>query len=488
MMIKILKILCIPLSVTLLFSSPVSGLESGYQLTIDDAVKQALQNNLTLKIEQENTNIAEGALSIAGSSFDKFLTAEASFESEEITPIVSGSSEQDDTASLNVTLQKRFTTGTEVQMGVTNSRYDADIPAGLLLNPSYGNSLNIGVSQPVLRGWGKDIQTAPITAAANQVRASTFQVDSTAANLAAQVKQGYWELVFAWQDIEVKQLSLKLAQQLLEETEAKISAGKLAEVELYQPQSEVARREEELIAAERAIGTADDNLKLLLNTDDWITPYTPVDTPDTTPISLVAKKILENALANRPDLKSAEMTINAAQINEKIAVDDLRPSLDLVGNLGFGGTDDGYSNALEATVDDTDTTWQVGLTFSMPIDNSAAKGALQQARASYTQAKTQMQLLKLEVTREVRTSVRNVQLAIKTLDATAKTRFATRKRLEAEQTKFDAGRSTTLDVLTAQEAYSQALSQENRAEIEYEQARAELDRIQGKISFTNKQI
>ena len=79
----------------------------------------------------------------------------------------------------------------------------------------------------------------------------------------------------------------------------------------------------------------------------------------------------------------------------------------------------------------------------------------------------------------MRTTLRDVQLALKAMEATKKTSLASQKRLEAEQAKFDAGRATTLDVLTAQEAYSEALSQEKLAEVSYAVALAELDRIQG---------
>ena len=60
-----------------------------------------------------------------------------------------------------------------------------------------------------------------------------------------------------------------------------------------------------------------------------------------------------------------------------------------------------------------------------------------------------------------------LQLAIKALDATRKTSLASQKALEAEQAKFAAGRSTTLDVLIAQEAYAKALSQQNRTNANY---------------------
>jgi len=78
-----------------------------------------------------------------------------------------------------------------------------------------------------------------------------------------------------------------------------------------------------------------------------------------------------------------------------------------------------------------------------------------------------------------------VELAIKAVEATRKTSLATRKRLEAEQIKFESGRSTTLDVLIAQDAYSKALSQENLTNIAYADTLAELDRIQGLITLTS---
>lgn len=455
-------------------------------LTVRDAVEQALANNLNLALQKENVNVAAGAVDVANSKFDKFLLGEADVARSERPPFLDGGAEVEEDANFNVSLVKRLTTGTEVELGWKNNRADTDLEAQTL-SPFFSSGLSLGISQPLLRGWGRDIQLAPVQAAEKDLEAETFQVNSVAADLAAQVKGSYWNLVFVRQDIEVKQLSLTLAEKLLEETQAKITAGKLAPVELFQPQSEVALREEQLIAAERAIGVADDELKLLLNSDDWYSAYAPVDMPMTEPVSLVPEVILDNALNNRPDVKAARIDVDAARLRQKVAQDELRPQLDLSGSLGYGGTDDSYGSAVGNTFDDGETRWQVGLNLTFPLDNSAAEGAMRQARAIHTQAKTSLELLKLQVIREVRTTVRDVRLAIKAIEATRKTSLATKKRLEAEQAKFDAGRSTTLDVLTAQEAYSSALSQENQTYVIYAQALAELDRIQGLISFDDQE-
>jgi outer membrane protein TolC len=195
--------------------------------------------------------------------------------------------------------------------------------------------------------------------------------------------------------------------------------------------------------------------------------------------------ILANALTNRPDVKAADLQVEAARINTTLAEDNIRPSLALVGKVGYGGTDEGYGDAVDAAFDDTETEWQVGLNFSVPLENSAAQGTLVQAMATHNKARTNAQLLRLQVKKAVRTTVRDVRLAIKAMEATRKTSLATLKRLEAEQAKFEAGRSTTLDVLIAQDAYSQALSQENRTNIVYVQSLAEIDRIQGLVTLSS---
>lgn len=472
------------LLLTILLATGSADAKDVAKISLREAIGQALDKNLNLRLQLDDVKVAEGAALAAEGKFDVLIEAEAGLQSEELTPIVPAGSERDDTGQWKAEASKTFTTGTALSLGWDNNRFDTETE-GLLFNPSYNTGVTLGLRQPLLRGFGKEVQTSTLRASQKQLTAASFRVDSEAANLAADVKRAYWNLVFAWQDIEVQKLSLTLSKRLLEETEAKINAGKLAQVEIYQPQSEVARREEQLISAERAVGAAEDELKLLLNSEDWLTGFEPTDLPSTDPIELNLGPILDNSLQNRPDIKAADLLVEAARIEEERAKDDIRPDLSLVGGVGISGTDGSYSDSLDNSVNDPDNLWQIGLAFSMPLENSAAKGFHQQARANYSKAKNNTELLRQQVRRTVRTTVRDVQLAIKALEATRKTSLATQKRLEAEQAKFDSGRSTTLDVLAAQEAYSQALSQENLTNITYANTLAELDRIQGLVTFSS---
>ena len=461
-----------------------SNAEDVEELNLRSAVELALQNNLNLQLRQDDVDSAEGATQAAEGAFDIFLDADAGFQSREQTPIFIAGPEQEDTGQWNAEASKLFTTGTSVSLGWNNSSFNSDA-RGLLLDPSYDSGLTLGLRQPLMKGFGEEVQTALLRSSQKQLEAASYQVDNEAANLAADVKIAYWNLVFAIQDIEVKRLSVTLAQQLLEETEAKISAGRLAEVEIYQPQSQVARREEELIGSERAIGTAEDELKFLLNSDSWPTTIEPTDQPASEAITVDLKTVQNNALKSRPDIKAADLLIEAARYEELRARDNIRPDLALIGGVGLTGTDEKYGDSLDNSISNPDNLWEVGVTFSIPLQNRSAKGNYRQAKASYNRAKTSAELLRQQIRRTVRTTVRDVRLAIKAIDATRKTSLASLKALEAEQAKFDSGRSTTLDVLIAQQSYSQALSQQNLTLITYASILAELDRIQGLVTFSS---
>ena len=451
-------------------------------LSLEEAVQTALLKNLGLRLRKEDVVSAEGAALAAEGAFDVQLSGEVGAGAKDEAPVTAIEGSEEKTAAFNAGVEKRFTPGTEMGLNWNNGNLDTDSDI-YFFDPVYSTDLTLDVRQPLLRGFGRETQLADLNSAKTQLEASSYLVDSDAADLAAEVKQAYWELVFAHQNLEVLELSLTLAQQLRDETAARIEAGKLADIDLYQPESEVAQREQDLITGEREIGFAEDNLKLLLNSEDWLIPFTPVDLPVTQPVYPEIRKVYEKAMANRPDLQAASLQVKALQYQLDKAENDRKPALDLLGSLGFGARAEDYSSALDDSVSDSDTRWQLALTFSRPLDNSLAEGQYRQALAAHNKSKTSLELLKLQITRTVRVTVRDVELALKAIEATRKTSIATRKRLEAEQIKFEAGRSTTLDVLIAQQDYARALSTENRSKVVYAQTLAELDRIQGTITI-----
>ncbi len=103
----------------------------------------------------------------------------------------------------------------------------------------------------------------------------------------------------------------------------------MASVEICQLRAEVSRRKEELIAAERTVGLAEDDLKLLHNTKDWQQTCLPTDTPETCWQRTVAvpgnTAIFAAAKAQR---EAAEQLLSCK------TEDALRPELSLTASVG----------------------------------------------------------------------------------------------------------------------------------------------------------
>ncbi len=265
--------------------------ETGQKLSLQQAIERALSSNLNLQIQRTRLNQATGLAIKAEGAFDPQLTAEAATTSREETALSAIAATEEKTTDWKVGIGKKFTTGSAVQLGWNNSRYNSNAGQAPLFNPSWQSALNLSISQPLLQGFGQQVQTAELTAARRQQSAAALTLDNQMAELTAAVTRAYWNLVYTRNVKEVRQLSLTLATRLLQETETKIEAGALASIDIYQPQAEVSRRKEEIIAAERAIGLAEDDLKLLLNADDWQQTYLP--TRLTTAITIPSRRALK---------------------------------------------------------------------------------------------------------------------------------------------------------------------------------------------------
>lgn len=464
-----------------------AGTDKRMNLSLAAAVKIAMRNNLGLRLDRLQAQSSEGTLEVERGAFDAALEAGLSNSEdryESSTDLLGRGMIKEENLDWNASLAKTFQTGTNMSLTWQNRRYDTNT-VFTTLNPSYTSSISLNLTQQLLKGRGKEQQTRGIRAAQKNLQAAFYLVDDKAAELAAQVKKAYWELVFALQDIEVKRLSLRLAKTLLEETRQKIEIGVLPSIEIYKPEAEVARREELLILSEKNIGNAEDALKLLMNLPDWSVSLVPIDIPSTALTSTVKEPvtdiILKTAMQNRRDIKAADLRAESAQLTRARAASDLLPSLALVAGGGINGLDDNYSGSLRDLSKESFYSWNIGLNFQVPFRNRIAKGSYISAGANAEKARIEAESLRQSVTRSVREAVRSVKLAIKSISATKKSSHASLKQLEAEQSKFATGLSTANYVLEAQEIYARTLAGQKRALIDYVEALADLDRVQGLI-------
>ncbi len=358
---------------SLLLQLPAFGAEELVLLSLDDAINMALENNLDLKLQKADLAAAQGSRQIQAGPFAGNITAGAFKDNKQLTSLVAGGASEEDLQVWNASLRKKIHAGTEMDLSWENQRYDSNSSL-MTFQPAYQSALSLGISQPLLKGRGVKIQTTGIQAAGKSIMAASSQVDSRAVNLAADVKKAYWELNYSRYDIEVKKLSLKLAKQIVTDTRHKIEAGVIASVEIFRPESELARREEGLISTERTRADAEDKLKLLLNRVEWNASLKTEELPAIEETVPQLETVIDYALKNHPDLKAADYQIQAARLDLLKAKDSLLPEISVSGRAGFKGTDNQFNESTDNMINDSDFSWRVGLNFSMPLDNAFAQG------------------------------------------------------------------------------------------------------------------
>ncbi len=81
-------------------------------LSLSQAVKTALQNNLNLKLRAEDVAISEGSVQEAESTFDALLSADIGASETNSTPVTIASSTEERNAAWNAAVQKRFSRAT----------------------------------------------------------------------------------------------------------------------------------------------------------------------------------------------------------------------------------------------------------------------------------------------------------------------------------------------------------------------------------------
>jgi len=357
-----------------------------------------------------------------------------------------------------------------------------------LANPRYEGRLQLTFTQPLLKNFGIEVNTAIIRQAQNTEEIARQKLLQTILDTVFAVQFGYWELVFRIEDLGVKREALSLAENFLAENKLRAELGTLAPIELVQSETQVKQREGDVITAEAAVREAEDVLKQTLNIPEtlgtWRIRLRPTDTPPFVPIAdtSVQEKV-EFALQHRPDIVQAQLRVASQEIARNAARNQRLPQVDLGGTAsvsGFGG-DLGTSTTDIGNTDGYN--WAFSLTFSYPLGNRAANNALQQQNLLLKQALIDQRKVQQTVSRDIFQTVRNLETASKSVEVTRAATVLARTQLEAEQEKFRLGLSTSFNVLQFQNQLTSARSNEIRALSDYNESLGRLDQVTGKLQY-----
>jgi HAE1 family hydrophobic/amphiphilic exporter-1 len=488
------------------------GIEGRKSLTLREAIERTLANDPDILIQRTLNEEAPQSVRAAQGYYDPTLALKA-YHTHSVSPVASvlggapdGKLTQTEwNATPSISGQSLWLGGT-YSLGFTNSRQTTDSQFATL-NPLYSTLVQLGLTQPLVRGLRFDQGRYQLAVARKNVALSKEQLRQRVMDVVTQAIAAYWELDYAYRNLDVQTEAVRLAELQFQSNRRQAEQGVLAPVDVVAAQTQVATFQQSVFLAQQALTQAENNLKgmMLPNRNDELWNFALA--PETQePGELTAPSLdaaVKQALAGRPELSETGLQVAINQLDQRLNAENTRPRVDLFANLsasglagsvvpqtssplaaffpaGFGAVPPmflgGYGQSLHTLGTGTFPTVQVGVNISLPLRNRTA-GA--QAAISALEGK-RLAALKDQVAMAIEADVRNaMQTAVSARarrEAAVLARQSAEQQYESEQRQFQAGTSTTFLVLQRQTDLIAARSRETRASADMAQAGANLDR------------
>jgi outer membrane protein TolC len=481
----------------------VPGAGPQVDLTLDDAVARALERNLDLAVQRLSPQVFDLTLAQQRSAYLPTLNSNLSSSSRtnpSSTQLDGGESIVSDTAVYNGGMSQAVEWGGGNYTLNFNNNRSASTNFFSSFNPSYRSSFQASYTQPLLRGFKIDPTRQQIQVTRINRDIADIDLRQAITNTVSEVRNAYWDLVYATQNLAVQQQALDLAEELIRDNEARVEIGTLAPIDVVQARSEAAARRQSLAAAEQSLAVAELALKQLVvdSTQDefWTATINPVDLPNLSPEPIDLEQAVRAAIDQRTDIARSRRQLDINEVNLSAMSNNRLPAVDLTASYqlqGQGGTrflrtglggavmteiPGGPSDAFNQMFDADFPAWTVQLNVSYPLGQSAADAAYARARLQTQQVQAQLSQLQLQVATEVTNAVVQIRAIERRIEAATAARELAEEQLAAEQTRFDAGLTTNFFVVQAQRDLATAQDTELRAILDQQKALVELDRVQ----------
>lgn len=492
-------------------------MSSHWKLSLDDAIRVALENARVIRVLAGQTAVASGktiydaaitqtGIDQAQARFDPALTYKqdwtrpnAPFAVTDITDfrrsvIVSNPS---DVVLSNFGLNKiNRIGGTAGLTWVENYlRYPGGGPSvnplfqafGAAFNPQTSDSLALSYSQPLLQGAGFRVNNAPIVIARLNTEASFFQYKDSVQEMVRGVIEAYWSLVQARTDLWAREKQVELSEFTYQRELARLDAGLADRKDVAQAEVTYTQFKANLVVAEAAMLAREAALRNILGlppSDDRF--IVPVSAPTENRLAVEWDKLVKLAEARRPDLVELKIVLEADQQRLMRAENQVLPQLNAFAQYRWNGLTGTMPNGQGlASPAGKFTDWTVGVNFSVPLGFRQGRAVVRQEKLLIERDRANLDQAVHAAIHELGATIRDLDSAFKQYEAYKRTRKAAETNVMIQDQQFEVGRAIYLNVLQALTDWGNAVSAEAAALLNYNVALASLERRTGTILETH---
>jgi outer membrane protein TolC len=329
----------------------------------------------------------------------------------------------------------------------------------------YAPSVTLNFTQPVLRGFGRQIAEANLRKARINADLALLNRQAQASNTVRDTIIAYWELAYQTQELENQRFAERLAREQLRTTEAQIQVGKLGELAAAAVHRAIATAQQAEASSEQALmGRALDLQRLFgAAVPAGFLGYKAADALGASKHDVDVAAETQHALEASPALKSIRMGLKLSETDLAVALDSMRPQLNFVASVSQGGRNQALAESLHQMTNPDYIDYSAGLTFQLPLQNRAARGAAEVARATADNAQLDARDLELQIRDTVARMAAQVRSAGARVERGLEAVTYSEQNLKAEQARFSVGTSTNNDVLLRMQELLQAKTSVARA-------------------------
>lgn len=453
----------------LLLGQPVArGQSSPAPLTPDEIVQSVDRAMPLIEQARRDVEAAGGALTSARGAFDLTVSAygqrlNGEYENDRVSGLV-----EQPLAGWGIATYGGYRAGRGAF-----ATYDGKAETGAV------GELLAGIEVPLLRGREIDARRADRQVALLGVGRAQNQLDaSRLVHLAAALNR-YWDWVAAGRQLDVARALLALAEARDEQLADAVTLGQIAPIERIDNRRAIFQRRAALVSAQRLLEQRAIDVSLYYRGPDGAPRRPGLDRlpalPEGTPPALPNEDdVVRDAFERRPEVAAGRLRRDQEQVDLRLAQNTRMPTLNLFSEV-IADNDNSPATAKSGS------SFEVGLSFKLPVQRRKAIGESVQARAALAKAELELGWIQDRVRADVQDALSAVRAAAGVLDAARAEVVVAQELEQLERDRFDLGDSTQFLVNLRELATADAAVREARARADFQKSIVALDAATGQL-------
>jgi len=463
-------------------------------LQLSDLLNRVAAANLNVATERHQVDAARSERSGARAIFEPQLTTEFTREGNRRLNsrerfLSQGAPEFDERNNVyGGSLEMLSPIGTRLRYGmqVRDLRNNLQNQAGSepsRFHNEWDGFTGVTLSQPLLKNFGLGATLAPIRVTKAQAESVFHQARGNIARVISASELTYWELYAANEELNLRHRSVEIATKLLEDNRARVVAGRMGDLEVFQAEAGLILRQAHAAEAAQRTVEASALLRAYLGEagENTTTAFVPVDAPD--PKDVAASETdadLASALDRHPDYLARAAVVREQEERTRFARNQRLPQFDLKASYGVNGLGSTFNRWQTSAQTANYPSWFLGFQFSVPVGPQIKERAgVAAAKSRLAGARSALSATKVDVATQLSAGRQRI--------AHLRTRYVNyekviayhQKVLEAELAALDLGRSDSRRVLQAEQDLAEVRSDALRQRIELRRAILESEVLTG---------